>query len=177
MRIKRIPHPAQVETKTIVSDQPTVDLSLMDKLLDKYKNQPGNLIPILQGTQEIFGYIPREAFLKINQQTGLKLNEMYGVATFYAQFRLTPAGKHIIKMCHGTACHVQGVTAITDEIMDLLGIKDGETTPDGIFTLETVACLGCCSLAPVMMIGDETYGKLTPKQAVKIVKELRRRNS
>lgn len=80
-------------------------------------------------------------------------------------------------MCHGTACHVQGVTAITDEIMDVLDVKDGETTPDGIFTLETVACLGCCSLAPVMMIGEETYGKLTPKQAVKIVKELRRRNS
>jgi len=177
MRIKRIPHPTQIETTNTVSDQTPVDLSLMEKLLDKYKNQPGNLIPILQGTQEIFGYIPHDAFLKINQETGLKLNEMYGVATFYAQFRLTPAGKHIIKMCHGTACHVQGVTAITDEIMDVLDVKDGETTPDGIFTLETVACLGCCSLAPVMMIGDETYGKLTPKQAVKIVKELRRKNS
>ncbi len=177
MRIKRIPPTTHNEASAILSDQPPVDLSLMDKLLDKYKNQPGNLIPVLQGTQEIYGYIPREAFLKINRETGLKLNEMYGVATFYAQFRLTPAGKHIIKMCHGTACHVQGVTAITDEIMDMLKIKDGETTPDGIFTLETVACLGCCSLAPVMMIGEETYGKLSPKQAVKIVKELRRNSS
>lgn len=97
MRIKRIPHTTQIETSNIVSDQPPVDLSLMDKLLDKYKNQPGNLIPILQGTQEIFGYIPRDAFLKINKETGLKLNEMYGVATFYAQFRLTPAGNTLLK--------------------------------------------------------------------------------
>jgi NADH-quinone oxidoreductase subunit E len=117
-------------------------LSLIDPLIEKYKNKKGNLIPILQGTQEIFGFIPREAFIKINRDTGLELNEMYGVATFYAQFRLAPAGKHIIKMCHGTACHVQSVTAITDEILDFLEIKDGETTPDGIFTLETVACLG-----------------------------------
>ena len=152
----------------------TPDLALMDPLIVKYKNRKGNLIPLLQGTQEIYGYIPRDAFLKLNRETGLKLNEMYGVATFYAQFRLTPAGKYIIKMCHGTACHVQGVTAITDEVSDLLNVKDGETTDDRIFTLETVACLGCCSLAPVMMIGEETYGKLTPKEASKIVKEIRR---
>ncbi len=150
------------------------DLSLMDELLKKYKNRKGNLIPLLQGTQEIYGYLPKEAFLHIHKATRLSLNEMYGVATFYAQFRLKPAGKHIVKMCHGTACHVQNVTAITDEILDTLNIKDGETTEDGIFTVETVACLGCCSLAPVMMIGEETYGKLTPKQAVKIIKEIRR---
>jgi NADH-quinone oxidoreductase subunit E len=171
MRIKRIANPPlEIQSESIIE----VDLSLIDPLIEKYKNKKGNLIPILQGTQEIFGFIPREAFIKINRDTGLELNEMYGVATFYAQFRLVPAGKHIIKMCHGTACHVQSVTAITDEILDFLEIKDGETTPDGIFTLETVACLGCCSLAPVMMIGEETYGKLTPKQALKIVKEMKR---
>ncbi len=174
MRIKRIAPQAQP-----LQVDPTleVDLDLMDPLIEKYKNRKGNLIPLLQGTQEIYGYIPRQAFIKLNEETGLELNEMYGVATFYAQFRLTPAGKHIIKMCHGTACHVQSVTAITDELLDLLNIKDGETTDDGIFTLETVACLGCCSLAPVMMIGEETYGKLTPKQAAKIVKEIRREES
>ncbi len=155
-----------------MKDQP--DLSLMEGLLQQYKNKKGNLIPLLQGTQDIYGYLPREAFYRIHEVTGLALNEMYGVATFYAQFRLVPAGKHIVKMCHGTACHVQSVTAITDEILDTLQIKDGETTSDGLFTVETVACLGCCSLAPVMMIGDETYGKLTPKQAVKIIREIRR---
>ncbi len=152
----------------------TADLSLMDELLKKYRNRKGNLIPILQGTQDIYGYLPKESFIHIHKATGLSLNELYGVATFYAQFRLKPAGRNIVKMCHGTACHVQNVTAITDEILDTLGIKDGETTEDGIFTVETVACLGCCSLAPVMMIGEETYGKLTPKQAVKIIQEIRR---
>lgn len=151
-----------------------VDLTLMEPLLEKYKDRKGNMIPLLQGTQEIYGYLPIAAFAKIHQATGLELNEMYGVATFYAQFRLVPAGKHIVKMCHGTACHVQNVTAITDEILDNLQIKDGETTEDGLFTVETVACLGCCSLAPVMMIGDETYGKLSPRQAVKIIREIRR---
>jgi NADH-quinone oxidoreductase subunit E len=151
-----------------------VDLSLLNPVIEKYKGVKGNLIPLLQHTQNIYGYIPHEAFVKIHTETGLELNEMYGVATFYAQFRLFPAGKHIIKMCHGTACHVQQVTAITDELLDTLEIKDGETTTDRLFTVETVACLGCCSLAPVMMIDDETYGKLTPKQAVKIVKEIRR---
>ncbi|MBW6478360.1 MAG: NADH-quinone oxidoreductase subunit NuoE [Bacteroidales bacterium] len=171
MRIKRI-IPEKIVDSASVSEIP--DLTLMDPLIEKYKTRKGNLIPLLQGTQEIYGYIPHEAFLKLNRETGLKLNEMYGVATFYAQFRLSPAGKHIIKMCHGTACHVQGVTAITDEISDLLNVKDGETTEDKVFTLETVACLGCCSLAPVMMIGEETHGKLTPKEASKIVKEIRR---
>ena len=171
MRIKRIAPKVNHENSDL-SD--SIDLELLNPLIEKYKNKKGNLIPLLQGTQEVFGYIPREAFLKLNRETGLELNEMYGVATFYAQFRLSPAGKHIIKMCHGTACHVQGVTAITDELSDLLNVKDGETTEDKIFTLETVACLGCCSLAPVMMIGEETYGKLSPAQAAKIVKEIRR---
>jgi NADH-quinone oxidoreductase subunit E len=172
MRIKRI-SPKAEETPTLGP----VDLSLMDPLIGKYRNSQGNLIPLLQGTQEIYGYIPNEAFHKLHQEAGLELNEMYGVATFYAQFRLVPAGKHIVKMCHGTACHVQSVTAITDELLDFLEIKDGETTTDGLFTLETVACLGCCSLAPVMMIGEETYGKLSPKEAVKIIKEIRRSES
>jgi len=169
MRIQRVtPAPEKEEIKM------PVDLSLMDSLLQKYRTMKGNLIPILQGTQEIYGYLPKESFRYIHEHTGLELNELYGVATFYAQFRLVPAGKHIVKMCHGTACHVQNVTAITDEILDALQIKDGETTKDGIFTVETVACLGCCSLAPVMMIGDETYGKLTPRQAIKIIREIRR---
>jgi len=164
---------ARLSTKKEVNEQSPVDLSLIDPVIEKYKEKKGNLIPILQGTQEIFGYIPRIAFEKISNDTGLKLSEMYGVATFYAQFRLKPAGKHIIKVCHGTACHVQNANELTDAIEETLKIKDGETTEDGLFTLESVACLGCCSLAPVMMIGDETSGKLTGTQAVKIVKNIR----
>ena len=168
---------ARLRTKKEVNEQAPVDLSLIDPIIEKYKEKKGNLIPILQGTQEIFGYIPRIAFEKISNDTGLKLSEMYGVATFYAQFRLKPAGKHIIKVCHGTACHVQNANELTDAIEETLKIKDGETTEDGLFTLESVACLGCCSLAPVMMIGDETSGKLTRTQAVKIVKNIRIREN
>ncbi|HPF93787.1 MAG TPA: NAD(P)H-dependent oxidoreductase subunit E, partial [Tenuifilaceae bacterium] len=113
------------------------------------------------------------AFEKISEETGISLSDMYGVATFYAQFRLKPAGKHIIKVCHGTACHVQNADAITDAIKEALGVNDGETTPDRLFTLESVACLGCCSLAPVMMIGEETYGKLTGASAVKVIKDIK----
>ena len=98
---------------------------------------------------------------------------MFGVATFYAQFRLSPVGKNIIKVCHGTACHVQNAIEITESLEEMLKVKDGETTEDRFFTLESVACLGCCSLAPVMMIGDQTYGKLTGNEAVKIVKNIR----
>ena len=127
----------------------------------------------MQGTQNIYGYIPAEAFKLISEKTGITTSDMYGVATFYSQFRLHPVGKHIIKVCHGTACHVQNATMITEALEEALQVKDGETSADNLFTLESVACLGCCSLAPVMMIGDETYGKLTGKSAVKVIKEIK----
>ncbi len=167
MRINRIQSPDQIVS------QSKVDLSLISSLIDKYKNKKGSIIPLLQGTQNIFGYIPEEAFVYLSEKSGIRLSDLYGVATFYAQFRLNPVGKHIIKVCHGTACHVQNANAITEALVDSLGVKDGETTKDRFFTLESVACLGCCSLAPVMMIGDETYGKLSGDSAVKILKNIR----
>ena len=168
MRIKRIPlQKADVETNDI-------DLNLIDPLLSQYKGKKGNLIPLLQGTQEIYRYLPETALVKISDETGHKLSDMYGVATFYAQFRLKPVGKHVIKVCHGTACHVQDAKIITNSLKEYLKIEDGETTEDGLFTLESVACLGCCSLAPVMMIGDETYGKLTGKSSVKVIREIKK---
>ncbi|WP_462281626.1 NADH-quinone oxidoreductase subunit NuoE [Salinivirga cyanobacteriivorans] len=169
MRVQRLP---QKPAQTGPSEQ--VDLNLLDPLIDKYKNKKGNMIPLLQGTQDIYGYLPRAAFEKIAHETGLQLNDMFGVATFYAQFRLKPVGKNIVKVCHGTACHVQNATKITESLEETLGVKDGETTDDMLFTLESVACLGCCSLAPVMMIGDETYGNLDGKKASRIVKDIRR---
>jgi NADH-quinone oxidoreductase subunit E len=160
-----------------LTDNGQEDLSKLDHLIEKCRGKKGNMIPLLQGTQEIFGYIPRAAFEKLANETGLNLSEMYGVATFYAQFRLNPVGKHIIKVCHGTACHVQNANAITEAIQESLNVKDGETTEDNLFTLESVACLGCCSLAPVMMISDETHGKLTGTDAVKIIKNIRIKES
>ncbi|MCI0473178.1 MAG: NADH-quinone oxidoreductase subunit NuoE [Ignavibacteria bacterium] len=172
MRVKRVNSLKKEKSADICPD-----LKPLENLIKKYKDKKGNLIPLLQGTQNLLGYIPDEAFIMISKETGLKINEMYGVATFYAQFRLKPVGKHIIKICHGTACHVQNANKVTEDLVDFLKVKDGETTPDGIFTLESVACLGCCSLAPVMMISDETYGKLTGKKAVEVIKEIKRKES
>ncbi len=168
---------ARISSKKITEEQEQVDVNLLDSLIEKYKDKKGNLIPLLQGTQDIFGYIPHEAFKKISSEVGIELSDMYGVVTFYAQFRLNPVGKHIIKVCHGTACHVQNANAITDALKESLKINDGETTEDGMFTLESVACLGCCSLAPVMMIDNDTHGKLTGGQAVKIIKNIRIKES
>jgi len=167
MRINRIAHTQHSQLKD------DADLSLMKPLLIKYDQKPGSLIPLLQGTQELYGFLPSGAFKAISEATGIAPADIYGVATFYAQFRLSPVGKNIIKVCHGTACHVQNANAITDALKDHLGVNDGETTADGEFTLESVACLGCCSLAPVMMIGENTYGKLNGKSAVKILKEIK----
>ena len=149
------------------------ELFKLDPVIKKYKGKKGSMIPLLQGAQELFGYVPRKAFEKIAAETGLELADMYGVATFYAQFRLAPVGKNIIKVCHGTACHVQNAKALTVALENSLGIKDGETTEDNLFTLESVACLGCCSLAPVMMIGDDTYGNLDGKAASKVIRQMK----
>ena len=164
---------ARIREKDNENKQDVVDLGLLDSVLDKYRHVKGNMIPILQHTQEIYGYLPKEAFAYISVETGLQLSDMYGVATFYAQFRLNPVGKHIIKVCHGTACHVQNANKITDALQESLNVKDGETTEDRLFTLESVACLGCCSLAPVMMVAGETYGKLSGSEASKIIKEIK----
>ncbi|MDO4517605.1 MAG: NADH-quinone oxidoreductase subunit NuoE [Bacillota bacterium] len=140
--------------------------------LEKYAKVPGSLITILQKTQEIYGYLSVDAINYISECTGIRPAKIYGVATFYAQFRLKPIGKNLIMLCKGTACHVNGADLIEEAISEHLNIKDGETTEDGLFTLNNVACLGCCSLAPVMMVksadGDETYGNLT-KDSVKAV--------
>lgn len=147
------------------------DLSLLDTVLDTYANVDGSLITILQKAQEIYGYLPQDVIRHISEKTGVKPAKIMGVATFYTQFRLKPVGKYLIMLCKGTACHVNGSDLIEKTITETLGIHDGETTEDGLFTLKNVACLGCCSLSPVMMINEETYGSLTPDKA-KILAEL-----
>ena len=138
-------------------------------LLEEWKGIKGNVIPLLQKTQDIYGYLPQTAMREIARVTGKTPAEIYGVATFYAQFRFTPMGKHVMKVCHGTACHVQGADSLDTVVEQKLGVKPGNTTSDGEFTVERVACLGCCSLAPVVMIDGEVYGRLTGDKLGKIV--------
>jgi len=146
---------------------------LMDEILDKYKNVPGSLITILQHTQEIYGYLPLSALEYISRETGIHTSQIYGVATFYTQFRLKPVGDNLIMLCKGTACHVNGADRIEEAIIEELGIKNGETTEDNVFTLNNVACLGCCSMSPVMMINGITYGSLTPDKAKSILRDIK----
>jgi NADH-quinone oxidoreductase subunit E len=151
------------------------DLSLLSGVLEEYAKVEGSLITILQKAQEIYGYLPIDVIYHIAEATGNSPAKVLGVATFYTQFRLQPVGKYLIMLCQGTACHVNGSERILAAISEELGIVNGETTEDGIFTLSNVACLGCCSLSPVMMINGETYGTLTPDKAIGILRELRER--
>ncbi len=149
-----------------------IDISKLKPVLDKYKSYPGSLITILQKAQDLYGYLPIDLLSYIAHETKIKPAKVMGVVTFYTQFRMEPVGKNLILLCQGTACHVNGSSSIEQAICDELNIKEGETTPDGLFTLNNVACLGCCSLSPVMMINDETYGNLTPDNVRKIIKDI-----
>jgi len=150
----------------------TLDLAPLDEILDKYRDQRGTVIPVLQQAQEVFGYLPREVLEDISRKMRIPLSDLYGVATFYSQFYLTRRGKHIIRCCDGTACHVRGAARIIETMENELGIKAGETTPDYMFTLEVVYCLGSCGLAPVAVINDQVVGHLTPPRLLEIIKEL-----
>ena len=148
------------------------DLSLLDGVLSEYKDVPGSLITILQKAQDIYGYLPTDVLYRIADGIGSTPAKVLGVATFYTQFRFKPVGKYLILLCQGTACHVNGSERIADAIYENIGIRDGETTEDGLFTLTHVACLGCCSLSPVMMINGATYGSLTPAKVKEVLSSL-----
>lgn len=152
------------------------DFSELAPVLGKYAKVPGSLITILQKAQDIYGYLSMEAIQYVAEQTGIKAAKVYGVATFYTQFRLKPIGKNLIMLCQGTACHVNGSKMIEEAICDELKIQDGETTEDGLFTLNNVACLGCCSLSPVVMIDGETYGKLSKDSIREILKDIKKKD-
>lgn len=141
----------------------------------KRRKDRGVLILFLQEAQERFGYIPKEVISDISEQTGISEAEIYGVVTFYSQFRMTPLGKYVIRICEGTACHVNGAKKVLQTLKTELGVDVNETTPDGLFSLQSVACLGCCSLAPVIMINGETHGSLTPDKTKKVIDEYRKR--
>ncbi|MEA1959868.1 MAG: NADH-quinone oxidoreductase subunit NuoE [Bacillota bacterium] len=143
---------------------------MLESILDNYRETTGKLIPVLQETQEIFGYLPQDAIREISRVLRIPASEIYGVATFYGQFHLKPRGKNIIKICTGTACHVRGGGKVLEALRESLGLKDGVNTTDDLqFTLDPVACLGACGMAPVMMVNDDVYGRLEPKDVAIIL--------
>ena len=146
------------------------DLTLLKPVFEAFAGDDHALISILQKAQEIYGFLPTDVMYEIAERTGVSPAKVMGVATFYTQFRLTKAGKNLILLCKGTACHVNGADQVEAALADELGIADGGTTADGLFSLKSVACLGCCSLSPVMMINEETFGSLTPEKAREIVR-------
>jgi NADH:ubiquinone oxidoreductase subunit E len=143
----------------------------LEAILAEYQGKPHEVIPILQATQDAFGYLPEQEMKDIARFLRVAESHVYGVATFYEQFKFTPRGRNMITVCRGTACHVRGGQRIREELERRLGIKTSETTPDLEYTLETAACIGCCGLAPAIVINETTYGRLTPAKVVKILEE------
>lgn len=132
------------------------------EVISQYKGQKGALMPIMQEAQEIYGYLPYQVQKIISDETGIPIEKIYGVATFYAQFSMSPKGKYVVSVCLGTACYVKGSGLVLEEVEKQLGIHDGECTADGKFSLETCRCVGACGLAPVMIVGGDVYGRMTP---------------
>ncbi|MBQ6425883.1 MAG: NADH-quinone oxidoreductase subunit NuoE [Clostridia bacterium] len=160
--------------KTVVPFQGTPEQEQqLREVIASYRDTQGALMPVLQKAQDIYGYLPIEVQTIIAEELGLSLEQVYQVVTFYSQFALNPTGKYRIAVCLGTACYVKGSQNILDELEKQLGIKAGGSTPDGLFTLEATRCLGCCGLAPVMMVNDEVYGRLTVKDVGDILAKYR----
>ena len=145
----------------------------LKEVIAAHKGQPGALMPVLQKAQSIFGCVSLDVQKYIAEGLNVTLSEVYGVATFYAQFTLEPAGKYVISVCLGTACYVKGAQKVLDRLSEELGVKVGGTTKDGLFTLQATRCLGACGLAPVIMVNDDVYGRLTPDQVAGIIEKYR----
>ena len=152
-----------------------VDENLV-KIVEEYKFDKSNLIQVLNGVQEYYGYVPKEAMVYISEEMKIPVAEIYGVVTFYSRFSLKPKGKYNICVCQGTACYVKGAERILDKVKQELGIDVGETTEDGMFSLEPTRCLGACGLAPVFTVNGEVYGKATVEKVKKVLDEYRAKN-
>jgi NADH-quinone oxidoreductase subunit E len=162
-----LPHPSTSEAPAggPPGDAPARGLAgKLDALLAPFAGKRDELMPILQRMQQTLGYLPEEAMSRVARFTGVPESTVFGVATFYSQFKLAPVGRNVVKVCLGTGCYVKGAPRLLDEIEKVLGIKDGETTLDLEYTLETVACFGSCALAPVMVINGKVYGSVTPEK-------------
>lgn len=163
------------EVQTIMSN-PGLDATKVAELkafIGEMKGKPGPLMPVMQKAQDIFGCLSFDVQQLIADEMDIPMTDIYGVATFYSQFALEPKGENVIGVCLGTACYVKNSQNVLDELTKILGVAPGKTTPDGKFTLEATRCLGCCGLAPVMMIGDQVYGRLVPSEVKGIIDKYR----
>ena len=156
------------------TDKTSVDLALLEPVLSRHESDPGALIPVLQEAQAVYGYLPKEAMIEIAERRGETLPTVFGVATFYTQFHLSPRGRNIIRVCTGTACHVGGANEIVRAMVDELNVELGATSDDLRFTVEAVACVGCCGIAPVAVVNDKPHGKLDSTRARKLAKQIMR---
>jgi NADH-quinone oxidoreductase subunit E len=160
---------AAQSTRVPLREQEGTSEERLNEILSSYEGREGELIPILQQVQQVFGYLPEPAMKRIAKFLRLPESTVFGVGTFYAQFKLVPSGRNIIKVCRGTACHVRGAAGILGEVEKQLGIKPGESTTDLEYSLEAIACFGSCALAPVMVIGNKVYGRMTPAKVKEIL--------
>jgi NADH-quinone oxidoreductase subunit E len=163
------------EAAEVENPEEPLDLQPVYEILDRLAGEKGMLIPILQQVQDAYGYVPEEAADAVADGTGSYRSQVYGVLTFYTQFHLSPRGRHIIRACAGTACHVKGGSQVINRMVNELGIGHGETTEDLIFSFEEVACIGACGLAPVIMIDNDAFGNLDPNQAETVLKKFRKK--
>ena len=148
----------------------TVDISRIDQIIDKYEGEEGTLIQLLLDIQQELNWIPREVAERINQRLNIPLSQIYRIASFYTAMSLTPRGRHLVSVCMGTACHIRGSPRLLDRVTNILKIQPGETSADGRFTLNTVNCLGCCALGPVMVVDGKYHGKIAPTKAEEVLK-------
>ena len=153
-------------------DKAYIDVGLLEPILLEFRDQKGAVIPILQRAQDLYGYLPEEAMIEIAEKSGISISQLYGVATFYAQFNLEPRGRHIISICDGTACHVRGAPKLVTAVEEKLNLVAGGSDPDYQYTLEIVYCLGSCGLAPIALVNGQVYGNTTPDSLVGRVVEL-----
>ena len=163
------------EAAEIQTPEEPIDLQPVYEILDKHAGEKGVLIPILQEVQDVYGFVPEEAADAVAEGTGIYRSQVYGVLTFYTQFHLSPRGRHIIRACAGTACHVKGGKQVILRMENELGVSHGGTTEDLVFSFEEVACIGACALAPIIMIDDEPFGNLDPNEAEKVIKKFRKK--
>lgn len=163
---------AQEEKAVLWEKHEDIDVDFVHGVLKQYKNARGAIIPVLQKIQVKFGYLPKDAMEIVSREMRIPMAHLVGVASFYAQFRMTPRGKYMMKVCCGTACHVKGAQKLVEKVTEKLNIHHGETTTDKMFTMERVACIGACSLAPVITVNDEAEGYLSVNQLEKIIENL-----
>ena len=158
--------------KTVVPFKGTAEQEQrLHAVIDKHKDHPGAAMPVLQDAQGIYGYLPEEVQLIIADGLDMSLSEVYGIVSFYTQFSLNPKGEHVVSVCLGTACYVKGAGDLLEKVETTLGCKAGSMTPDGRFSVDATRCLGCCGLAPVMVVGEEVYGRISPDDVPGILKK------